>query len=66
MSHESLVIIHIVSQTKHLLYQKLIITNVQLSFMTGIWNFGTFSLAEADAVFNGLSDYIGNDGNLER
>jgi hypothetical protein len=65
MSHESLVIIHIVSQTK-LIITKLIITNVQLSFMTGIWNFGTFSLAEADAVYNGLSDYIGNDGNLER
>ena len=65
MSHESLVIIHIVSQTK-LIITKLIITNVQLSFMNGIWNFGTFSLAEADAVYNGLSDYIGNDGNLER
>ena len=65
MSHESLVIIHIVSQTR-LIITKLIITNVQLSFMTGIWNFGTFSLAEADAVYNGLSDYIGNDGNLER
>jgi hypothetical protein len=65
MSHESLIIIHIVSQTK-LIITKLIITNVQLSFMTGIWNFGTFSLAEADAVYNGLSDYIGNDGNLER
>ena len=57
--------IHIVSQTK-LIITKLIITNVQLSCMTGIWNFGTFSLAEADAVYNGLSDYIGNDGNLER
>ena len=65
MSHESLVIIHIVSQTR-LIITKLIITNVQLSFMNGIWNFGTFSLAEADAVYNGLSDYIGNDGNLER
>ena len=36
-----------------------------MSYMTGIWSFGKFALAEAQAMFYGLSYYIGNAGSLE-
>ena len=37
----------------------------QLAFMRGTWSFDQFSLAEANAIYNGITNFISNEGNLE-